>query len=43
MKKTFHVGADSVSFSRPIWMSLIVLACVLTSVEWVLYHRRVIE
>lgn len=31
------------SFSRPIWMILIVLACVLTSVEWLLYHRRVVE
>lgn len=31
------------SFSRPIWISLIVLACLLTSVEWLLYHRRVVE
>lgn len=30
-------------FSRPIWITLILLACTLTSVEWLLYHRRIIE
>ncbi len=33
----------STGFSRPIWMTLITLACVLTCVEWLVYHRRVIE
>lgn len=27
-------------FSRPLWFYLILLACVLTSVEWFLYQRR---
>lgn len=30
-------------FSKPIWFYLIVLACVLTCVEWFLYNRRFIS
>jgi len=30
-------------FSKPLWFYLIILACVLTSVEWFLYQRRFIS
>ncbi len=30
-------------FSKPLWFYLIILACVLTSVEWFLYQRRIIS
>jgi len=30
-------------FSRPLWFYLILMACSLTSIEWFLYHRRLIS
>ncbi|MFO0999000.1 MAG: VWA domain-containing protein [Planctomycetaceae bacterium] len=33
----------SSGFSKPIWFYLIVLACVLTCIEWFLYNRRFIS
>ena len=30
-------------FGKPLWFYLIILACVLTSVEWFLYQRRFIS
>jgi len=30
-------------FSRPFWFYLVIAACILTSVEWFLYHRRFIS
>lgn len=31
------------SINRPLWFSLAILACLLTTVEWILYHRRIIS
>ncbi len=43
LESTQSKDASSGWFSRPFWFYLIFIACVLTSIEWFLYHRRFIS